>query len=305
MGESTVANIVHSTCDAIWKRLSPVVMPPPNCEKWEEIANGFTQKWQYPNAIGALDGKHVVIEKPKNSGSLYFNYKKDFSIVLMALVDADCNFVTVDVGSYGKNSDGAVFRDSLLGKGLFANNLDIPPLKALPNTNIVLPHVMVADEAFPLHKHIMRPYPGSQLGQNIAKKIYNYRHSRARRVSENAFGILSKKFRIYSQKLQVKPDHIDIIILATTCLHNFLRGDDENLWQPGELENLVQCEGMQCLPRVGGNAALQAFDIRDTFKQYFNSPEGKVGWQDEMINRRILEQRIPTPHNSAHLPNDD
>lgn len=201
MGETTVRRIVHTTCKAIWEKLSPIVMAPPNVKIWEKISDGFTQRCQYPNVIGAIDGKHVVVTKPNNSGSLYFNYKKEFSIVLLALLDAECNFISVDFGAYGKNSDGAIVRDSNLGKRLLSNHLNIPPPKVLPSTNIVLPHVIVGDEAFPLHKHIMRPFPGAQLANSAANKIYNYRHSRARRVSENAFGRLAKKFRIFSQKL--------------------------------------------------------------------------------------------------------
>lgn len=130
-------------------------------------------------------------------------------MVLLALVDADYKFVTVDIGANGKNSDSAIFRDSQLGKSLFDDKLDIPPSKLSPNSNTELPHAIVADEAFPLYKHIMRPYPGSQLRQNVSNKIYNYRHSRARRVLENAFGILAKQFRIYSQKLQISSEHLD------------------------------------------------------------------------------------------------
>ncbi|XP_054259491.1 uncharacterized protein LOC128984217 [Macrosteles quadrilineatus] len=209
MGESTVANIVHSTCRVIWEKLSPVVMPKPDKNKWEKISETFNETWQYPNAIGAIDGKHVVIEKPGNSGSMFFNYKKGFSIVLLALVDANCNFITVDVGTYGKNSDGGIFKESQIGKSLHNGLLDLPPAKALGGSSIVLPHVMLADEAFPLHMNIMRPFPGPQLINNTENKVYNYRHSRGRRVVESGFGILAKKFRVYSQKLQVKPDHAE------------------------------------------------------------------------------------------------
>lgn len=42
IGESIVRAIVYSTCEAIWKRLRPIVMAPPNVSKWEQVAEGFS-----------------------------------------------------------------------------------------------------------------------------------------------------------------------------------------------------------------------------------------------------------------------
>lgn len=71
----------------------------------------------------AIDGKHFRIKCLPNTGSTYFNYKGYFSIVLMACVDADGLFTTIDVGEVGRNSDGALFRTSNLGRALNLNIL--------------------------------------------------------------------------------------------------------------------------------------------------------------------------------------
>jgi hypothetical protein len=85
---------------------------------WKSVANDFCTLWNFPSCLGALDGKHITIQSPSNSESLYFNYKKTFSNVLLAFVDAQYNFIAVYVGAYGKNSDGGIFGNSHLGKAL-------------------------------------------------------------------------------------------------------------------------------------------------------------------------------------------
>lgn len=197
MGHSTVHSIVHGVCDSIINQLFSKYIPTPDKEQWEEIAKKFWSVWNFPNCIGALDGKHVQINAPANSGSNYFNYKRTFSVVLLALVDADYRFISVDIGSYGKNSDGGIFAYSQLGKALSNDTLDVPGSKQLPGSCVSTPHVIIADSAFPLKTYMMRLYPQSRQDLTVNKKIYNYRHCRGRRVVENGFGILAQRFQIY------------------------------------------------------------------------------------------------------------
>lgn len=116
MGKTTVSEIVRDVCIAIWTKLQPLYMPEPTTEMLKNSAEEFFHRWNYPNCVGAVDGKHVLIQCPNNSGSLYFNYKKFFSFVLMALADANYCFTAIDVGGYGRHSDSGIFQHSNMGR---------------------------------------------------------------------------------------------------------------------------------------------------------------------------------------------
>lgn len=137
-------------------------------------AEEFGQKWHFPNCVGAIYGKHVRVFCPKRSGSLYYNYKNFFSIVLLAVVDANYKFIFTDVGSYSKDGDSGIFDKSNLGKLYRNGNLFPPPCK-LPNLSIVLPHVFIGDEAFRLYTNMMKPYSRSVASVDNRKAIFNYR----------------------------------------------------------------------------------------------------------------------------------
>ena len=185
IGRSTVCKIVRETCDALWKSLQPLyVKAPATEEEWKGVSDQFDRMWNFPHCIGAIDGKHITIQAPANSGSTYFNYKGSHyfnykgshSVVLMAVCDALYCFILVDIGDVvGRHSDGGVLSNSGFGQALKNGTIALPQECALAGT--VLPYVIVGDEAFPLFKNLLRPYPGKNVPESPS--IFNYRLSRA------------------------------------------------------------------------------------------------------------------------------
>ncbi|XP_039276739.1 LOW QUALITY PROTEIN: uncharacterized protein LOC120349814 [Nilaparvata lugens] len=146
---SYISQIVEEVLKHLKTVLVPIFMPIPKEGDFRHISEGFWDKWQFPNCTGAIDGKHVPsssiyrdgkhvrIRAPENSGSLYFNYKECYSIVLLAIVDHIYKFIAVDVGSYGKEGDSGIFEKSTMGKQIMKNEFNFPEPKNLPNSNII------------------------------------------------------------------------------------------------------------------------------------------------------------------------
>ena len=85
-------------CDAIIKALVGEYMHFSSKEEdWRKIAKEHAEMWQLTHRIGAIDGKNISLFSPVKSGSTYFNYKGFFSIVLLALLDADYKFTYLDI----------------------------------------------------------------------------------------------------------------------------------------------------------------------------------------------------------------
>lgn len=296
MGRATVSKIIKETCEAIWAVLKIEYLKTPATQSdWLHIANEFEKEWNFPNCIGALDGKHIMMDCPKNAGSAYYNYKGFHSIVLLAVCDANYCFTIVDIGDFGSTNDASVLSRSEFGQCFE----DHPSEMHLPSSSTHgghnLAYVLVGDDIFPLKPWLMKPYPGKNLSE--FERVFNYRLSRARRTIENAFGILSAKWRIFRRPIRGSLQLVNKIVQASVCLHNYLRltenaayipagfvDTEDNIGNivPGGWRNEVEGDegGFRQLNRVGGNRyTFESNNIRNNFKHYFNSPVGELPWQ--------------------------
>lgn len=211
------------------------------------------------------------------------------------------------ISSAGCQSDGAVWTNSTFGLAMNADEIDFPPPKNIPGTNVILPLTFVADEAFPLGIHIMRPYARSYRNFGDAERVFNYRLSRARRVIENTFGIMSSRWRILRRDMCCGPETAEDIVKAIACLHNFLIVSEEDL-APSERTycsaSMVDREGINGnviegdwrreiyrgpitdIGRLGSNnSTVRADAQRNILKDYFCSDIGQLDWQWERALR--------------------
>lgn len=269
---------------------------PDTIEKWEEISEGFSQQWNMPNCIGSVDGKHFRMTRPPSTGTLFYNYKHYYSLVMLAVADHQYRFIYMDVGAEGKSSDGGVWARTQLQEDLNdpANPLNIPPPKPIAGVQQDVPHYLVGDDAFPLRPNLMKPFP--QLNMTLRQRVFNYRLSRCRRVIENAFGILTTKFRLFRRELTMHPQNCEVVIGAAVTLHNMLREkcgksyipsglvdaeDTDHQIVAGRWRQEGSLDRMNALPPR--NTAHRAKEVRNILADHFVDPEGEVGWQYAML----------------------
>ncbi|XP_066969239.1 uncharacterized protein [Macrobrachium rosenbergii] len=118
------------TCRAIFAAYRDEELQVPQTpEAWQEVARGFEERWNFPHVIGAIDGKHIRLRNPSRGGMHYFDYKKFYSMVLLAVADVLYKFLYVDMGAIGSESDGGVFAQTGLGEMLLQQEAKLPPVE--------------------------------------------------------------------------------------------------------------------------------------------------------------------------------
>lgn len=71
---TSISRIINESSAALWNVLlaEKYISHPENEAEWREVANEFERKWNFANCIGAMDGKHIVMQAPDRSGSYFF-----------------------------------------------------------------------------------------------------------------------------------------------------------------------------------------------------------------------------------------
>ena len=148
-------------------------------------------------------------------------------MTFMAVSDAKHRFIIVESGASGKRADANIFLKSCFAQKLRTGKLNLPPPCPLNGVNGNMPFFFIGDNAYPKSGNFATPFKGVHLRDE--EIIYNYRLSRARRIVENAFGILCARFRILFRPIEGSSSLVRSIILACLALHNFHLMDEESV----------------------------------------------------------------------------
>lgn len=131
----------------------------------------------------------------------------------------------------------------------------------------------------------MRSYSKVSVTGNERNNIFNCRLLRARRVVENAFGILFARWRVFRTVIQVQPNSVDKIVLAACCLYNMLYRSHDYDYYLDDINEESEIGSLENIEPLRGNSTQRSFDVRDKYRDYFLSSNGAVPWQYEMIRR--------------------
>jgi DDE superfamily endonuclease len=143
------------------------------------------------------------------------------------------------VGSNGKISDATIWEKCKLKESILNGTLNLPPPAALPFTDVLVPYHILGDDIFPLTTYLMKPYPRQRDLVDMPRRISDFRlnhilfsifvtftiffrMSRARRIVENAFGILVHRFEVFRSPIRMEVDEVKFVVLSCVFLHNWL-----------------------------------------------------------------------------------
>ncbi|KAJ8342203.1 hypothetical protein SKAU_G00321310 [Synaphobranchus kaupii] len=271
MGNSTVSSCIELTCEAVSRRLGEMCVPPLSEADWRGISQRFHQERGFPSCLGAVAGKRFSGQVPQVCRANL----QEYTVTALALVDTDLRFRALQIGAQLEG-----YAASALGRGMEDGTLHVPEDALLPGAPHLgkLPFVMVADTAFPLKVHLMRPYPEPCSEQ---RQLFNARLARARGVADDAFAVLAARWPALYRRINLLPRKVEALVRAACLLHNMLL-------DPAESHALLREAAaddrrpLQAVRSMGSkNATRRAYYIRDKFCRYVSSPEGGAPGQDE------------------------
>ncbi|XP_050096201.1 putative nuclease HARBI1 [Anopheles aquasalis] len=238
VSKQLISRIIPEVCASLIEVLHDYVKLPQNKEEWLIVSREYENRWNFPHVIGAVDGKYVALKAPMYSDTEHNQTKNSFHVVLLGVLDANSNFMYVDIDS----SDGALCYTKLNAM-LENDELNIPEPEELEMfSSVKVPYMLLGDQGFPFRKHCIRPFD-DPVSDGTIESNFNERHAIARTPVEKAFGMLYCKFKILQRPIVMDPAVARKIVLASVYLQNFMRrncsAEDDDQFAPASVGSML------------------------------------------------------------------
>ena len=225
LAKPTVVKCCHEFVQEICRLQDEFIKFPSTAAEIAKKMKGFDNKSKLPNVVGAIDGSHVPIKAPKINHEDYFKRKHFYSFLVQGIVDASGLYLSVATGFPGSLHDARMLRLTDVYWAAEDENILMEPTFDLGGT-VVRP-LIVGDTAYPNKTWLIRPFKDNG-GLTRDQRNFNREVSKARIVSEHAFGMTKGRWRVLLKRLDEDSDRIPDTIIACCVLHNIcvLRGDE-------------------------------------------------------------------------------
>ena len=227
IAKSSACEITGKICSTLYKLKDRYIRFPSNLGEYHEAMKRFEEQTGFPHAVGAIDASHIPINMPKEDNSDdYINSKSTYSIILQAVVDANCCFTNIHATCPGGLSDVECLKTSPLYNGAENREILIEPVNIIESTSVR--PLLLGDSAYPLSSWLMQPFKDT--GFLNEKQInFNNKLSRARIVVRNAIGLLKGRWQCLLKRLDNNVAGLPYIITVCCILHNICQINGEEI----------------------------------------------------------------------------
>jgi hypothetical protein len=264
--KSTVSAVIKEVASAVSENLIHLIKFPTTEDTVGEKVQGFFEAHGFPQCIGAIDGTHIPIAKPKNNPTDYINKSFTYSLNVQAVCDFKYQFLNVDISWPGSVHDARVFSNSTVNR-FFKDSIVPPCPRVIVQNEPPVPVCLLGDPAYPLTCYLMKEFPGG--GKDMQEQFFGFRLSSSRMVIENAFGRLKGRFRCLQRKMDLSLDSLPSVILSCFILHNYCEQENQVVSETFVRGAVEYAERFQ--PRLVRTveASAEAKRIRNTYVRYF------------------------------------
>lgn len=192
----------------------------PNQDTAAKISAHFKRMQGIEDILGAIDGCHVGINRPKHNAESYINRKGFYSALLQGICDNKRMFIEISCGFPGSLHDARVLRKSSI-------------FNKAQDPNYFKEKFLIGDSAYPCLNWLVPPY--KDFGHLMEEqKSFNYKLSSSRMVIENAYGVLKGRFRRLHHFDNLSINVVVNCIMAACTLHNIClqQNDDTEIVCP-------------------------------------------------------------------------